>query len=138
MAVMVYKVLRDQLVHLEEMVPMVKMAVKETEENQDQEMEAWSFLDGDIRTTCPTTNDTELLYKGKAAGSNHLEYGGGANYICLPDEPEFLSYTPGISDHQSYIYGTEYEIYQNNGPFLHSMITMPHVLYVIFRLEYRI
>ena len=63
------------------------------------------------RTTCPTTNDTELLYKGKAAGSHYSETGGGANYICLPDEPEFLSYTPGIAETQSYIYGAEYDAY---------------------------
>ena len=61
------------------------------------------------RTTCPTTNDTELLYKGKAAGSQYNQYGGGANYICLPHEPEFLSYIPGISDSQSHIYGVEYQ-----------------------------
>ena len=61
------------------------------------------------RTTCPTTNDTELLYKGKAAGSHYNNYGGGANYICLPDQPEFLSYTPGIPQYQSYIYGAEYQ-----------------------------
>ena len=54
MVVMAYKVLLDQLVHLEEMVPMVKMVVKETKENldhkdlQDQEMEVWSLLDGDV------------------------------------------------------------------------------------------
>ena len=63
------------------------------------------------RTTCPTTNDTELLYKGKAASSSHDQTGGGANYICLPDEPEFLSYTPGVYGAQSYIYGVEYETY---------------------------
>ena len=55
------------------------------------------------RTTCPTTNDTELLYKGKAAGSHYTQTGGGANYICLPDQPEFLSYTPGVYEYQSYI-----------------------------------
>ena len=66
------------------------------------------------RTICPTTSNTELLYKGKAAGSYFDQHGGGANYICLPDEPEFLSYKPGISDSQSYIYGAEYEAY--NGP----------------------
>ena len=44
------------------------------------------------RTTCPTTNDTELLYKRKAAGSGHHQYGGGANYMYLPNKPEFLSY----------------------------------------------
>ena len=67
------------------------------------------------RTTYPITNDTELLYKGKAARSSWDQTGGGANYICLPDEPEFLSYTPGISEHQSYIYGAEYDAY--GGPF---------------------
>ena len=67
------------------------------------------------RTTCPTTNDRELLYKWKAAGSSWDQTGGGANYICLPGEPEFLSYTPGISDAQSYIYRSEYETYY--GPF---------------------
>ena len=67
------------------------------------------------RTTCPTTNDTELLYKGKATGSHYTQTGGGANYICLPDQPEFLSYTPGVYEHQSYIYGAEYDAY--GGPF---------------------
>ena len=53
MVAMAYKVLLDQLVHLREVVPMVKMAVKKTKENpdhkdlQDQEMEVWSLLDGD-------------------------------------------------------------------------------------------
>ena len=69
------------------------------------------------QTTCPTTNDTESLYKGKAAGSYYSETGGGANYICLPNEPEFLSYTPGVYQWQSYIYGAEYQSYGNSGPF---------------------
>ena len=86
MVKMAYQDLLDHLVHLEKMVPMAK---KET------------------------INDTEILYKGKAAGSSHDQYGGGANYICLPDEPEFLSYIPGIAEDQSYIYEAEY---QNSGP----------------------
>ena len=45
----------------------------------------------------------------KRCTSHYDYYGGGANYICLPDEPEFLSYTPGASQHQSYIYGVEYQ-----------------------------
>ena len=68
------------------------------------------------RTTCPITNDTELLYKGKAAGSSFDQTGGGANYICLPDQPEFLSHTPGVHQYQSYVYGTEYQSYDNSGP----------------------
>ena len=90
------------------------------------------------RTTCPTTNDTEILYKGKAAGSSHNEYGGGANFICLPDTPEFLSYTPGVSQYQSYIYGAEYEIWNNNGPLapLHDHNVPCVVCYVSTRVSY--
>ena len=90
------------------------------------------------RTTCPTTNDTELLYKGKVGGSSYDETGGGANYICLPNEPEFLSYTPGTSTIQSYIYGAEYETYQNGGPFtpLHNHNIPCVVCYVSTRVSY--
>ena len=62
------------------------------------------------QTTCPTTNDTEILYKGKDAGRSFDHTGGGANFICLPDEPEFLQYTHSISQYHSYIYRAEYEI----------------------------
>ena len=92
------------------------------------------------RTTCPTTNDTELLYKGKAAGSHYSESGGGANYICLPDEPEFLSYTPGESNQQSYIYGAEYQSNEggSNGPLasLHDHNVPCVVCYVSTRVSY--
>ena len=89
-------------------------------------------------TTCPRTNDTELLYKGKAAGSSHDQPGGGANYICLPDEPEFLPYIPGASQYQSYIYGTEYEAYDNSGPLKHLQDrNVPCVVcYVSTRISY--
>ena len=89
-------------------------------------------------TTCPITNDTELLYKGKAAGSSHDHSGGGANYICLPDEPEFLSYIPGTSQWQSYIHGTEYEAYDNSGPLkqLHNHNVPCAVCYVSTRVSY--
>ena len=88
------------------------------------------------RTTCPTTNGTELLYKGKAAGSHFTQSGGGANYICLPDQPEFLSYTPGVYEYQSYIYGAGYETY--NGPLSpHYEHNVPCVVcYVSTRVSY--
>ena len=41
------------------------------------------------RTTCPTGNGTELLYFGRAAGS--YTSGGGADLLCLPDNPEYFS-----------------------------------------------
>ena len=33
------------------------------------------------RFACPNTTRTQLLYKGKAAGSHYSHTGGGANYI---------------------------------------------------------
>ena len=60
------------------------------------------------RTTCPNTPGTELLYKGRAAGSWSSHRGGGANYLCMPDDPQYSSYDPGNGG--SELYGVEYQI----------------------------
>jgi hypothetical protein len=39
------------------------------------------------RTTCPSGNGSELLYAGRAAGSREA----GADLLCLPDNPKYLS-----------------------------------------------
>ncbi len=70
------------------------------------------------RTTCPDTG-AELLYKGIAAGSQWDQYGGGVNFLCLPEQPEYSAYQPGDQTH-NYLYGTEYETF-NAGP-LHSLL----------------
>ena len=49
------------------------------------------------RTTCDTTG-TELVYAGTAAGTRHGHQGGGANLLCLPDNPVYQSFSPEISD----------------------------------------
>ena len=49
------------------------------------------------RTTCDTTG-TELVYAGTAAGTKYNHKGGGANLLCLPDNPVYESFSPGISD----------------------------------------
>ncbi|XP_003390793.2 PREDICTED: short-chain collagen C4-like, partial [Amphimedon queenslandica] len=57
------------------------------------------------RKSCPT--GAELLYEG-ITGSNYDGHsGGGANYVCLPKVPQYMStYEPsGFSQ----IYGTEYD-----------------------------
>ena len=59
------------------------------------------------RTVCPTGQGTELVYSGRAGGSYWNHKGGGANYLCLPDDPDHLQYTSGVQG-QSYIYGVEY------------------------------
>ena len=89
------------------------------------------------RFSCPNTTGTQLLYRGKAAGSHYSHTGGGANYICLPDEPEFLFYVPGTSDQQSYIYGAEYQP-EGVGPLnrLHEQNVPCAVCYVSNRTTY--
>ena len=73
------------------------------------------------RTTCPSTSGTQLLYAGRAAGSKWNDQGGGANYLCVPEQPQYLSYTPGTQNGRAFLYGAEYETggshSGDNGPF---------------------
>ena len=62
------------------------------------------------RTTCPSTPGTELVYAGRAAGSEYSQRGGGANKLCLHTSPEYLSFSPGVQGGAS-LRGTEYESY---------------------------
>ena len=59
------------------------------------------------RTSCPSDQGTELLYSGRAAGSHYNHKGGGANHLCMPDDPEHLQYGNGVQGHST-LYGLEY------------------------------
>ena len=59
------------------------------------------------RTTCPTTQGTQLLYAGRAGGTHYQHTGGAANYLCLPDDPDYLQYQSGAGAPGS-ITGVEY------------------------------
>ena len=61
------------------------------------------------RTTCPRTPGTELVYAGLAGGSNHDQAGGGANYLCIPNIPEYLVNGVPPNTYFSYLYGAEYQ-----------------------------
>ena len=61
------------------------------------------------RTTCPNTTGMQLLYAGRAAGSHYTQKGGGANYLCLPEQPQYSTYTAGTQTGRAYLYGAEYE-----------------------------
>ena len=53
---------------------------------------------------------TALVYSGIAGGSWYSHSGGGANYLCMPKDPEYvLAHVDGVRDH-SYIHGAEYEV----------------------------
>ena len=41
------------------------------------------------KTTCPSVPGTELVYAGRAGGSWVRAQGGGANYLCMPEDPEY-------------------------------------------------
>ena len=79
------------------------------------------------RTTCPNTTGTQLLYAGRTSGSHWTQRGGGANHLCLPEQPEYSTYTAGTQNGRAFLYGTEFEtggegdgpfrsLYQHNSP----------------------
>ena len=60
------------------------------------------------RTSCPNTPGTELVYKGRAAGSHYTHSGGGANYLCVTEEPQSLKFLAG-ENNNAILYGAEYQ-----------------------------
>ena len=60
------------------------------------------------KTTCPNTEGTELVYAGRVGGTAYNKKGGAANHLCMPDDPDYSSYTPGVQG-ASPIHGTEFE-----------------------------
>ena len=59
------------------------------------------------RTTCPVNQSTELVYSGRAGGSRYSQTGGATNYLCMPDDPDYLLYAAGAQG-PNYVYGVEY------------------------------
>ena len=65
------------------------------------------------RTSCPTELRTQLLYAGRAAGPLYTRKGGGADLLCLPDNPEYLSSNDPV-DSRAPLHGVEYHSNVNN------------------------
>ena len=59
------------------------------------------------RTSCPMNQGTDLVYSGRAAGTQYNHHGGVANLLCLPDDPEYSRYASGVQGH-SPLRGAEY------------------------------
>ena len=59
-------------------------------------------------TTCP--EGTRLLYQGRAGATKYNSGGGAANYLCMPDEPEYDldCVKPGVQGY-SEMHGVEYQ-----------------------------
>ena len=63
------------------------------------------------RTTCPNTTGTEVVYRGRMAGSLWSGSGGGANYQCITEEQDNLDFRPSRAAHKVY---DECEMGSNN------------------------
>ncbi len=76
------------------------------------------------RTSCPETEQTEVVYQGRVAGSYYTHNGGGSSYLCLTDNPVPLPFTSGKQSFRNYVYGTEYQGYSNPPGFgaIHSNV----------------
>ena len=61
------------------------------------------------RTTCPGNQSTELVYSGRAGGRWYNRDGGATNYLCMPDNPDYLQYDSSVEG-KNYVYGVEYNI----------------------------
>ncbi|XP_072030315.1 short-chain collagen C4-like [Amphiura filiformis] len=70
------------------------------------------------RTVCPVT--ASLVYKGVAGGKWYSQTGGGSNYLCLPDTPEYDDYRAGVDDNRAFVYSSEYQ-YNSFPPLADSM-----------------
>ena len=56
------------------------------------------------KNSCPSVSGTTLVYAGRAGGTHYTQKGGVANHLCMPDDPDYLSYTPGVQG-ANYVYG---------------------------------
>ena len=59
--------------------------------------------------TSSCRDGAELVYTGRTGSTPSRHQGGGANYICMPHDPEYsLPFRSGVQGY-SIVYGTEYE-----------------------------
>ena len=59
------------------------------------------------RKSCPNDTGAQLVYEGITGGSYFSHPGGGANYVCLPKDPQYMS--THVPSAYSYMHGTEYQ-----------------------------
>ena len=61
------------------------------------------------KSYCPNTLGTWRVYNGIAAKSEWNKRGGGIDYQCLTNRPQYLVVKPGVQEARSFIAATEYE-----------------------------
>ena len=73
------------------------------------------------KTTCPNITGTQLVYSGKAGGTFWSVQGGGAEKLCLPQQPEYLPNMANIAQaipSSPHVHGAEYS---NSNTFQHNV-----------------
>ena len=60
------------------------------------------------RTVCANDTGAVLVYSGRVAGSSYAEDGGGADMLCLPDDPQYLNCTADTVQGHSPLIGAEF------------------------------
>ncbi|XP_066279753.1 short-chain collagen C4-like [Branchiostoma lanceolatum] len=68
------------------------------------------------RKTCAENGGAELVYEGVAGGTHYTHQGGGTNYQCLPNDPQWGRYQDGVQGWKAFMYGAEYQL-NTNYPF---------------------
>ena len=63
------------------------------------------------KQTCPSTAGTELVYAGRAVGSQWSSSGGTSDILCLPENPEYDEDYQSGAQRFSTIHGVEYETF---------------------------
>ena len=82
------------------------------------------------KSSCPNDTGAELVYSGLLGGTNWNVRGGSAEKLCLPDDPEYLNETAGVTiPYYSIVQGSEYEFWAGQSEM--SPITKCHVLCVM-------
>ena len=70
---------------------------------------------------CPST--AQLVYAGRAGGSQNKHTGGGSNPQCLPLDPNYLSTHSGSQENIAYMYGAEYAtFYSQKSVYNHEVL----------------
>ena len=65
------------------------------------------------KSICPQAEGTQIVYSGITGGTFYSNSGGGANYLCMPKDPEYnptLRYRNNLGNDRTFIQGTEYQL----------------------------
>jgi len=71
------------------------------------------------KTSCPNVTGTELVYAGRAGGTLFSHRGGAANYLCMPDDPDYFAFIAGVQGSNP-VYGAEYQSNPGTYPAFHD------------------